>query len=183
MHTQGHAPGRDCRSAVWLVAILFPSLFLVPLAAATRLPSQEPTATKSSGEKADGYDPHRDAQKDFEQVSAEAKRSNRNIFVVVGGNWCSWCHVLDRFFREHPELEKLRDNYYVSMKVNMSQENPNRAFLSRYPYIHGYPHIFVLDSNGRLIKSQSTRELEEGDSYNLKRFEKFLRKFAPTVSR
>src|SRR2546430_3653606 len=55
------------------------------------------------------------------------RRSSDLIFVEVGGEWCTWCHILDRFFHEHPNLEALRDKNYVPMKVSMSQENPNRA--------------------------------------------------------
>jgi hypothetical protein len=99
--------------------------------------------------------------------------------VIVGGEWCSWCHIMDDFFHEHPDLTTLRDKNYVLVKVNMSRENLNRAFLSQYPKIHGYPHIFILDADKKLIQSQATNELEDGRSYNAKRFEKFLEKFAP----
>jgi len=123
------------------------------------------------------YDPRRDPEKDLAAAGEEARQSNRKILVVVGGEWCSWCHTMDRFFHDHPELEALRDKNYVYMKVNMSQENPNRAFLSRFPKIHGYPHIFVLADSGTLIRSQATNELEDGKSYNTAAFKKFLEYF------
>ncbi len=63
--------------------------------------------------------------------------------------------------------------------LNFSPENENRAVLSRYPAIPGYPHIFVLDTDGKLLHSQGTAELEEGQSYNLQRFTAFLEKWAP----
>ena len=128
---------------------------------------------------ADGYDAGRDPEKDLAAAGVEAKKSGKNIFVEVGGEWCGWCHILDRFFQEHLSLAALRDKNYVSMKVNMSQENPNRAFLSRFPDIHGYPHIFILDAEGNLIRSQPTNVLEDGRSYNTKRFQEFLEQFAP----
>src|SRR5205807_9132429 len=111
------------------------------------------------------------------------EKSCKNIFVEVGGEWCTWCHILDRFFHEHPNLEALRDKNYVPMKVSMSQENPNRAFFSRFPYIHGYPHIFILDAEGKLIRSQPTKVLEDGQSYNAKRFQKLLEQCAPKRQR
>jgi len=127
----------------------------------------------------DHYDPQRDPAKDLLVASAQAKNSLRNILVVVGGDWCSWCHTLDAFFREHPDLTALRDKNYVTMKVNMSQENPNRPFLSRFEYIHGYPHIFILNADAKLIRSQPTNELEDGRGYNPDRFRRFLEQFAP----
>jgi len=125
------------------------------------------------------YDPRRDPEKDLAAAVEEAKRLNRNIFVVVGGEWCSWCHTMDRFFQEHAELRTLRDKNYVHFKVNMSQENPNRSFLSQYPKIRGYPHIFILGEDGRLIRSQPTDELENGKTYNEDSFKRLLERFAP----
>jgi hypothetical protein len=63
------------------------------------------------------------------------------------------------------------------MKVNYSDENPNTEFLERYPEIPGYPHFFVLDSDGTFLHSQGTAELEEGNGYNLQVFLAFLDKW------
>jgi thiol:disulfide interchange protein len=125
------------------------------------------------------YDPGGDPEKDLAEAIAEAKRSHRNILIEVGGEWCSWCHIMDDFFRAHVDLLSLRENNYVLLKVNMSRENENKAFLSRFPLIHGYPHILVLDADGHLIRSQETSALEDGRSYHVKRFTKFLTEFAP----
>ena len=165
-----------------LFAALVYAYFCAPISLEHQAFVQTATTPAPQNTLADGYDPARDPDKDLALASEEAKRSSKNIFVVVGGEWCSWCHTLDRFFHEHPDLQGLRDENYVSMKVNMSQENPNRAFLSRFPYIHGYPHIFILDAGGKLIHSQPTNALEEGRSYNLKRFQEFLERFAPKRS-
>ena len=169
------------------VILFFTACYIVCLCAppslAKRLFTQRALVPESRNEMVDHYDPQRDPEKDLAMVSAEAKVSQRNILVVVGGQWCSWCHVMDTFFREHPDLTMLRDKNYVSMKVSMSQENPNKRFLSRFPYIHGYPHIFILDANTKLIKSQPTNELEEGDGYNAERFRKLLDQFAPKDTR
>ena len=47
------------------------------------------------------------------------------------------------------------DNYEV-VKVNYSPENKNEKVLSQYPKIPGYPHIFILDKNGKLLRSEDT---------------------------
>lgn len=145
-------------------------------------PQQSATVATSAYTPPVKYEPGRDPEKDLASAAAEAKKSKRNIFVVVGGEWCSWCHVMDDFFRDHPDLRSLRDKNYVLMKLNMSRENENKAFLSRYPKIHGYPHIFILDADGKLVQSQATNELEDGRNYNAKRFQKFLEKFGPKPS-
>ena len=120
------------------------------------------------------YDPKRDAAQDIRAAAAEAKRSNRRVLLEVGGEWCSWCHHLDDFFQAHPDLTGLRDKSFVTLKINFSEENPNKEVLGQYPAIDGYPHLFVLASDGTLVHSQDTGALEEGKSYNLDRFTTFL---------
>lgn len=124
------------------------------------------------------FDPKRDADKDIQAAIAEAKQSKRRVILDVGGEWCSWCHTLDRYFVEHKDLAEMRDRLYVWVKVNFSTENPNEAVLSRYPKIPGYPHLFVLDQEGKLVRSQGTAELEEAQSYSYDKMQQFLLRWA-----
>jgi thiol:disulfide interchange protein len=97
----------------------------------------------------------------------------------VGGTWCIWCAILDTFIKEHPAVaEKLRESFLI-MKVNWSPDNQNRSFLSRYPAIPGYPHIYVLESDGSFLHSQGTAVLEKGSSYSEDAVLRFLEKWAP----
>jgi thiol:disulfide interchange protein len=120
------------------------------------------------------YDPKRDGAQDISDAIVEAKRSNRRILLEVGGDWCIWCHHMDDFFAAHSELTTLRDKNFVMVKINFSEENPNKELLARFPAIPGYPHLFVLGADGTLVHSQDTSALEEGKSYNLERFTTFL---------
>ncbi|HEY0378187.1 MAG TPA: thioredoxin family protein [Pyrinomonadaceae bacterium] len=124
------------------------------------------------------YDPKRDAALDIAEAAAEAGRTNKRVLVEVGGEWCIWCHHMDDFFEQYPALLELREKNFVMVKVNFSDENKNEQVLSRYPEIQGYPHLFVLDRDGKLLHSQDTGELEEGKSYNLARFTAFLEKWS-----
>ncbi len=126
------------------------------------------------------YDPSRNAAQDLLDAQAEAKATGKNVLVEVGGKWCVWCRIMDSFFEQHPDMAELRDKNYVTVYVNFSKENENQAVLGRYPEIRGYPHLFVLSSEGKLLHSQNTSELEEGRGYNLHRFRDFLLKWAPT---
>ena len=127
------------------------------------------------------YDPKRDAARDIDEAVAEAKRTNRRILLEVGGEWCSWCHTLDNYFDTHPDLTALRDKNFVTVKINFSEENPNKEVISRYGEINGYPHIFVLDSDGKLLHSQDTGALEEGKSYALEKLTSFLKHWSPSI--
>src|SRR2546421_9134156 len=119
------------------------------------------------------YDPKRDADQDIREAIAEAKRTNRRILLEVGGDWCSWCHRLDEFFEAHSDLIALRDMNFVTVKINFSEENPNKEVLSRYDVIPCYPHIFLFDSDGSLLRSQGTSFFESGKSYDLAKLTTF----------
>lgn len=126
-----------------------------------------------------GYDPERDPGQDLAASVQRAQARGARILVVVGGEWCSWCHVLDRFLKADEAIRELWDGHYETLKVHWDPDSPNEAFLSRYPAVAGYPHIFVLDGDGRFLHSQNTAELEEGDSYSTERMREFLTRWAP----
>lgn len=125
------------------------------------------------------FDPARDPARDVATAVAKAKAEGKRVIVDVGGEWCSWCHILDRFIDANAEVLALRDRNFVWVKVNWSKDNKNEAFLSRYPAIKGYPHLFVLGADGRLLHSQDTSELESGKSYDTAKMSAFFRKWAP----
>jgi thiol:disulfide interchange protein len=125
------------------------------------------------------YDPARNAEQDINAAVREAARTGKRVMLEVGGEWCIWCHIMDTFFEKNPDLLSLREKNFIMLKINFSEENKNEQVLSRYAEITGYPHIFVLDSEGKLLHSQDTAKLEEGKSYNLARFMAFLNEWAP----
>ena len=126
------------------------------------------------------YDPQRDAAADIALAVAEAKRAKKNVLLEVGGKWCVWCRIMDSYFEANPDVLKLREDNFVTVKINFSPENENKEVLSKYGEIPAYPHLLVLDSEGKLIQSQGTGELEEGKSYNKEKFVGFLRKWSPS---
>jgi thiol:disulfide interchange protein len=128
------------------------------------------------------YDPARNAELDLELAVAEAKRTNKRVLIEVGGLWCSWCHRMDDFFKKNSDVLEFREKNFVMLKINMSDENKNEALLGRYPKIEGYPHIFVLDNDGKLIHSQDTGALEAGKGYDLDKFKSFLTTWATAPS-
>ena len=124
------------------------------------------------------FDPARDPEKDVAAAVALAKAQDKRVIVDVGGEWCSWCHTMDGFIAENDDLKSLVDARYVWVKVNYSKENKNEAFLSRWPKIEGYPHLFVLDADGKLLHSQDTGELEAGKTYDKGKFLAFVQRWA-----
>jgi len=126
----------------------------------------------------DRFDPARDAAGDVAKAVSLAKAQDKRVIVDVGGEWCSWCHLLDGFIASNDDVKSLVGSRYVLVKVNYSKENKNDALLSRWPKVAGYPHLFVLDADGKLLHSQDTGELEGGKSYDKAKFVAFLRRWA-----
>ncbi len=121
------------------------------------------------------YDPKREPQKDLAVAEASAAQANKRILLEVGGNWCVWCRLLDQFFAGNADVRKMRDANFIVLKVNMSPQNDNYTFLRRLPDIPGYPYIFVLDAQGKVLLSEDTSELENGaNGYDAGRVKKFL---------
>jgi thioredoxin-related protein len=128
-----------------------------------------------------GYDPEADPAAGLRAAVEEAQATGRRILVVVGGEWCSWCHTLDRFLKGDEAVHQLWNDGYVTLKVHWDREHPNEAFLAHYPEIEGYPHIFVLQGDGTLLHSQNTGELEDADSYSTDLMTAFLKRWSPSA--
>ena len=126
----------------------------------------------------ESFDPQRNAAKDIEDAIVEATGSNRRIILDVGGNWCIWCKRLDTLFLKNIDLSEFMHKNYVVVKVNFSKENENEKPLSQYPEIKGYPHLFVLEKNGKLLHSQDTGDLESGKGHSKEKVFEFLEKWA-----
>jgi len=55
---------------------------------------------------------------------AQAKRENKPVFLSIGYSTCHWCHVMERESFSDPEIAKLMDEAFVSIKVDR-EERPD----------------------------------------------------------
>jgi thioredoxin-related protein len=155
--------------------ILALSMTITLLFAAGNIFSQE--KAKSSDPNVEQFDPSRDASKDLQNAINFAEKTDKRIILDVGGEWCIWCHRLDTLFIKNPELKAYRDKHFIYVKINYSKENKNEKFLSQFPQIPGYPHWFLLDSNGKLLKSEGSDNFESGKGHDPKKVMAFLKKW------
>ena len=81
------------------------------------------------------------------------------------------------FYDANSSLARLRDEKFVTVQVAVEPGKPLPAALRSWPAPAGFPHLYVLDENGSLLQSQDTSALEKGDSYDLEKFEFFLKDF------
>jgi thiol:disulfide interchange protein len=129
------------------------------------------------------FDPTRDSAKDLAAAEIQAKAEHKHILLDVGGNWCSWCHLLDRTLHENPALTSALEKNYVVVHVNWDPDHENQAFLSHYPKTEGYPYLLVLAADGKLLHAQLSDALEADHhlnaGYNQSAILEFLTKWAP----
>ena len=156
------------------------AVFVLALGALPAVAQVETTAPAQERVK---FDPQRDPVKDLEAAKLKATKEKKRILLDVGGEWCGWCKLLDKYFIEKKDIGSYLKNNYVVVKVNFSPENENKAFLNSYPKIEGYPHFFVLEKDGKLLHSQNTGLLEEGQGYSDEKMIAFLKKWALKKSR
>ncbi|HEX6035959.1 MAG TPA: thioredoxin family protein [Anaerolineales bacterium] len=127
----------------------------------------------------DIYDPARNPAEDLKQAILFAQQQNKRIMLELGGDWCIWCTWMDEFYATHQDILQYRADHYILVKVNVSDENMNEKFLSQFPAAAGYPHIYILESDGTFLHSQDTVDLEDGrESYVPEVFMAFLQKWA-----
>ena len=117
--------------------------------------SLQPALAEQLPEYSLAYDPSRDAFQDGRDAIKRATKTNRRILIEVGGDWCKWCHVLDRFLNKNPDIKKELHQTFVFLKVNVSEENSNDEFLKVFPRPLGYPHMYVTEKDGNLLLSKT----------------------------
>lgn len=123
------------------------------------------------------YDPKRNAFDDGRAALELAKKSNRRVMIEIGGDWCAYCHILDRFIKSNPEVEKQLYKTFVVLKVNYSDANRNKEFLSNFGRIPGYPHIFITENNGKVIYSNDIRDMAIKGRLSKEKMLRFLNKW------
>ena len=124
------------------------------------------------------YDDQRSPFKDATAALALAKETNRNVLIEIGGNWCSWCHKMDTFLIENPDVYEALHSKYVLLKVNVSDSNENAEFMKSLPPVLGYPHMYISNANGKMLLSKDTAELLSGNNYSRENWLDFLEKWS-----
>ncbi len=126
-----------------------------------------------------GYDKTRDPAADLQAAVAQAQRENKRILLEIGGEWCGYCRLLNKVIHDDPRLTRRLQDSFIVIKVNFSPDVRNEAFLSRFPPIQSYPHLFLLESDGSLLLSQTPDAFMNGNKYAPDLILAFLEKWAP----
>lgn len=125
------------------------------------------------------YHPEADAKKEISDAVNKAKTENKNVFVVIGGNWCGWCKLFNDLTTNDLEIKNFLKDYFVEVHVNYSKENKNEEVLAQlgFPQRFGFPVFVILDENGKRIHTQNSGYLEEGEGHSKKKVLEFLQQW------
>ena len=123
------------------------------------------------------YDDTRDPFKDAAAALSLAKKTNRQVLIEVGGNWCSWCTKMDTFLTNNPNVYDALHSQYVLLKINVSDSNENNAFMKSLPPVQGYPHIYVSSAEGKMLVSKDTAEFYIDNAYSRKAWLEFIQTY------
>jgi len=124
------------------------------------------------------YDDQRSPFKDAIAALALAKETNRQVLIEIGGNWCSWCHKMDTFLSNNPDVYQALHANYVLLKINVSDSNENDEFMKSLPPVLGYPHMYISNANGKMLLSKDTAELLAGNNYSRDYWLTFLNRWS-----
>jgi Thioredoxin-like len=122
-----------------------------------------------------GYDPKADPFEDYQNAIAAAAAEDKLVLVIAGGDWCRWCHVLNRFVARHPDVQQGLEETFVVVKVYVGDENYNTDFFEQLPRALGAPHFWIIAPDRNVLASQSTGALEHGErGYDKDKFLDFI---------
>jgi len=118
-----------------------------------------------------------DPAADLRQAEAAATEQGKRVLLVVGGDWCPDCVILDQFLKQSKDVNAEFDKTFVTAKIYLGPDNLNPDFLKQYPEIEWVPQFFVLDAKGKLLKAQDTRELSSEHEFHKDKMLAFAQKW------
>jgi len=133
----------------------------------------------------DIYDREADGTAQITAALTQAKAEHKRVLLKLGANWCVWCHRLSATLHESKPVAQALAHDYVLVLVDVNHRNGkkrNDAVNERYgnPDQLGLPVLLVLDDGGRLLTTQETGALEDGDkAHDPAKILAFLQTWAP----
>jgi uncharacterized protein YyaL (SSP411 family) len=114
------------------------------------------------------YDEKADAKQQIAAALAKAKKENRRVLIQWGGNWCSWCLLLNKSMTTDKDLKHELSYEYDVVHVDAGQPAGKNIDLAKSygatPDKDGFPFLTILDADGKAIANQESGSLEKKDA-------------------
>ena len=135
------------------------------------------------------YDENINPIEQIDQAVLKAKTEGKFVICQVGGNWCPWCLRFADFITKDTTISNVIDESFVYIHVNYNPRKSEgeekvqlaKAMLKRLnnPARFGFPVFVVLDEEGRVIHTQDSSFLEEGQGYDKEKVLRFFKNWTP----
>jgi thioredoxin-related protein len=129
------------------------------------------------------YHPEADAKSEINAAVKKAAAEQKHVLLMIGGNWCKWCKMFDKFMHQDAAVDSAMNANYIFQHVNYSKENKNIAVMTElnFPQRFGFPVFVVLNEKGERRHTQSTGYLEQGEGYDSKKVIEFFDQWGPAA--
>ncbi len=137
------------------------------------------------------YDEKANPLEQIDQALTRARAEGKFVVCQVGGNWCPWCLRFADFAKRDTTISRIIEDNFVFIHVNYDPRNKGDearqqltdASMKRLgnPMRFGFPVFVVLNQEGRVIHTQDSSFLEEGNGYSQERVIRFFKCWTPEV--
>lgn len=104
-----------------------------------------------------------DARADLAAAMINAKRENRRILVVWGGNWSDACNSLHDLITNHQSVSHKINYEYEVVPIDVGRWDRNMDLAGKYRIDlrwHGVPHLTIMDADGVVLTHADVKSLE-----------------------
>ncbi|MEI7460649.1 MAG: thioredoxin family protein [Pirellula sp.] len=108
-----------------------------------------------------------------------AKREHKHVLIEWGGNWCGWCYKLHDVFRDDPLVRPL---VHEEFELVLIDQGKNLDLMYEYggkDRQYSYPHLTILDWDGKVLTNEKTDPLEEGAKHSPQLVSTLLKAWTP----
>lgn len=127
------------------------------------------------------YHPDADAKAEVSAAVKKAAAENKHVLLMIGGNWCRWCKMFDKFQHSNASVDSALQANYIFQHVNYSKENKNPELLTElgFPQRFGFPVFVILNQKSERLHTQNSAYLEKGEGYDVEKIVEFLDQWRP----
>lgn len=131
------------------------------------------------------YDETIDPVEQIDKALKQAKKEGKFVISQVGGNWCRWCLMFAEFVEKDVELTQFIDENFVFIHSNYNpRERAGEKTLEMLkklgnPERFGFPVFVVMDETGKVLHTQDSSYLEEGNGYSRDKVVRFFQNWTP----
>lgn len=113
----------------------------------------------------EGQTPAPPAEKLLATAFKQAKKENKNVFILFHASWCGWCHKMDASMNDTAVLKYFTDNYVIvhltveesANKKNLENEGGFALKTKYHGATAGLPFWLIMDKKRNLLGDSQVR--------------------------